>query len=117
MRRDKGDEEACSCCDCSMTQMILDTQLLLQVLNKTLNRKYMIFRLRICPRFGSPCCPNGNKNFPNNALLKEEPKRGHTHYPVDAYLLHKGTNQNCLSRLSSIQEGIRLVILQIRNLR
>lgn len=44
------------------------------------------------------------QNFSNNALLKEEPKRGHIHYSVYACLLHKGTNQNCLVRLTNIQK-------------
>lgn len=80
----------------------LTAQLLLQVLNKTLNRKYIVFHLGLCLRFAFPCCPNGiAKLFQQRAV--EEPKRGHTRYPVYAYLLHKGTNQNCLLRLSSNQ--------------
>ena len=80
----------------------LTTQLLLQVLNETLNREYIVFHLRLSPRFDFPCCPNGIAKLFQQCTL-EEPKRGHTHCPVYAYLLHKGTNQNCLLRLSSNQ--------------
>ena len=57
----------------------LTTQLLLQVLTKTLNRKHVVLHLRLCLRFGPPCCPNGiRKLFQQCTVEAGAQKRSYT---------------------------------------